>query len=715
MTTLTTLAAALLPALLVAAGAGAHAQQLPRAPVTFNRDVAPILHQHCAPCHHAGGSAPFSLLTFADARQRARLLVSVVEDRLMPPWQPDGEAGPYVGERRLSPAQVTTLARWVADGLLEGATGDMPTVPSFPDGWQLGTPDVVVGMPEVFTVPADGPDVFRNFVLPIAGERRRLVRAIEFRPGNARVLHHARLLLDDSGDMRRLDDRDPGPGFGGMDAPGARFPDGHFLGWAPGTRPAVDDYAWPLEPGNDLVIQMHLKPTGREERVQASVGVYFTDTPPAMTPVMLRLGSKTIDIGPGDAAYDVVDRFELPADVTVLSLYPHAHYLAKSMRVDARVPGGRRVPLLSIPEWDFNWQDAYTLARPQSLPRGAVIEMRYRYDNSAANPRNPASPPVRVRFGPGTRDEMGELLVQVVPRTVAGYAPLRAAISRKTLLADVAGEEKRIADVPGDASTRNALGVAYVQLGRVAEAVVQFEAALRVDPELSMAHYNLGVIAMGQQRVPEAIARFEQALALRPDYIEARNNLGIVLEAAGRPAEAEVQYRAALGARPSHAAARNNLGRVLLARGAVFEAMEEFSAVLRGRPDSADAQYNLGRALMAQGRVVEAVQQWRGAVALRPDSLVFTLDLAWTLATNPAVRNAAEAVRLAEGANRTAPDRNPAVLDVLAAAHAADGRLDVAIRTAQLALQRALATGNTPLADAIRQRLASYQSGTARH
>jgi len=697
-------------AVLSLVAASSAAAQTPSEPVTFARDVAPIVFTHCVECHRPGGSAPFSLLTFDDVRQRARLSATAVASHVMPPWQPDNQPGTFAGERRLTSAQIDVFARWVRDGLQPGNLSDMPTPPSFQSGWRLGEPDLVITMPESFTVPADGADVFRNFVLPLPLSDRRFVRAFEFNPGNPRVVHHVRFLLDDSGDLKRKDAADEEPGFGGMDAPGARFPDGHFLGWAPGKMPTREAYPWPLEPGTDLVVQMHLKPSGRPERVQASVGLYFTDRPAARTPVLLRLGSKTIDIPAGDSSYEVVDRFELPVDLSVVSIYPHAHYLAKEMTVVARRPDGRIESLLHIPDWNFNWQDEYAFATPVALPRGTTIEMRYRYDNGASNPRNPASPPASVRFGSGTRDEMGELILQAVARTAEDTERVRAAASRKNLLTDVAGEEKRVADVPDDAETRNALGVAYMQLGRVADAVAQINASLSTRPDLAMAHYNLGVIAMGERRFGEAVARFERALRVQPDYPEAHNNLGLVREATGETAAAIEHYRAALAARPNLFAARNNLGRLLLARGDVASARAQFEQALRIRPEQADARYNLGRAYFASGQAREAVREWRVAVSQRPDSLVFVLDLAAALATNDSVRDAAEAVRLAESAVKSARGDNPAALDVLAMAYAADDRFELAVRTAQRALQRALAEKNETFAAEIRTRLNAYEA-----
>jgi tetratricopeptide (TPR) repeat protein len=627
----------------------------------------------------------------------------------MPPWQPESEEGEFEGERRLEPREIDTFRRWVEEGLQEGSVADRPAAPTFTDGWQLGAPDVVVSMPVPFTVPADGPDVFRNFVLPIPLTARRYVRAIEFRPGNARVLHHARILLDDSGEVRRLDGKETAPGFPGMDVPGARFPDGHFLGWAPGKAPAREPYQWPLQPGTDFVVQMHLKPTGRAETVRASIGLYLTDEAPPRTPLMLRLGSKTIDIPAGEDHYEITDRFEVPVDITALSVYPHAHYLAREMFVRATMPNGKSATLLHIPNWNFNWQDEYQYTQPVALPRGTIIEMHYRYDNSADNPHNPSSPPRRVFFGSETTDEMGELLVQVLTKNLEDAARLRAQVARKNLLTDVAGEEKRIADVPADVETRNALGVAYVQLGRVPEALDQFRTALALAPTHAQAAYNIGVIAMGEKRVAEAIASFEEALKARPDYAEAHNNLGVALESIGRGDDAERQFRAALSARPSHAAAHNNLGRFLLARGNVAEAIPHFRSALLSRPDDPDALYNLGRALVAERHEVEAVQVWRRALTARPDSLAVLIDAAWLLATNPAVQNPDAAATFAEKANRISGGGNPAALDVLAAAYASQGRLDLATRMAQRAFQRALAMKNDRLAGEIRQRLEGYQ------
>ena len=671
-------------------------------PLTFNRDIAPIVYSSCVSCHRPGEAAPFSLLSYADVKQRARLIADVTAAHYMPPWQPDSEGGAFEGDRRLDAGQIETFRRWVDEGSLEGEVGELPPLPPVTNGWRLGVPDLVITMDKAFDVPGSGPDVFRNFVLPASLAERKFIRAIEFRPGNPRVLHHARILLDETGDIRRLDAKDEDAGFPGMDVPGAHFPDGHFLGWAPGKMPDVEAFPWPLEPGTDFVVQMHLKPTGRPESVQSQIALYFTDQPPSATPLMVRLGSKTIDIPAGAVNYELTDSYVLPIDVTVRSVYPHAHYLAKEMRISAKHRDGSVETLLHIPNWNFNWQDEYEFRRPMQLRKGTTITMRYVYDNSAGNPKNPTLPPKRVRFGSETTDEMGELLLQVVPLKASEINTLKADVTRKNLMTDIAGEEKRVNDVPGDYETRNALGVAYVQAQRPAE-------ALRLNPEYPVTHYNLAIIAMGARRFDEALAHYQKAIAVRPDYVQARNNLGVLYEVTGKTDLALAEYTRVLEIKPLHAATHHNVGRVLLQRGQLADAATHFKAALRTQPENVDALQSLGRAQVALRQPREAVQSWRKALALRPDHVPLMIDMIRLVSSDSDVQNTGEAVRLAERANKATGNKEPIVLDALAAAYAAEGRLDMAERIAQRALQRAIAADDDRMVEVMRRRLESYQ------
>jgi len=372
-------------------------------------------------------------------------------------------------------------------------------------------------------------------------------------------------------------------------------------------------------------VQTHLKPTGRAEDVQPSIGLYFTAKSPATTPLMIRLGSRTFDIPAGAANYAVTDSFVMPVDAEALRIYPHAHYLGREMTVVATLPGGRTERLLHIANWDFNWQDDYEYEKPVALPKGATLQMRYVFDNSAANPNNPSTPPQRVRFGPEATDEMADLLVQVVAKRPADAGTLRADIARKSLAADIAGEEKRIADVPADYEIRNSLGVHYVQAGRVDDAVGQFEASLGLAPDHAVAHYNLGVIAMNRGRLDEARVHFERALAARPDFAEAHGNFGVLLARQGHTADARNHFQRALDIKPDNVPAHNNLGRLLLADGRAGDAIEHFEHIVRLLPDNVAALDALAQAYAMDRRFDQAMrfgqQALARAIAARNDAL----------------------------------------------------------------------------------------------
>jgi hypothetical protein len=245
---------------------------------------------------------------------------------------------------------------------------------------------------------------------------------VDLRPGDAHVVHHARLMVDTTGTSRTADAADPEPGFDGMQATRtAQNPPGHFVGWTPGRVPHPGDaeLAWTLNPGTDLVLQLHLRPSGHARTVRPEIGIYLADGPPAVRPSLVMLGTEIIDIPAGDSAHVVTDAYTLPVPVDLLSIYPHAHYLARTMTGRARLPDGRIEPLIHIPDWDFNWQDEYRLARPMSLPTGTTLEMRYTYDNTDGNPQNPHAPPRRVQYGSRSTDEMADMIMQVVPRSAA--------------------------------------------------------------------------------------------------------------------------------------------------------------------------------------------------------------------------------------------------------------------------------------------------------
>ncbi|HEY6546820.1 MAG TPA: cytochrome c, partial [Vicinamibacteria bacterium] len=272
---------------------------------TFNRDIAPLVFAHCAPCHRPGEAGPFSLLSYADVKARARLIAEVTQRRYMPPWPPKAGRGAFIGERRLRDDQIALLRQWVDSGAPEGDPADRPEPPRFPEGWGLGAPDLVLDPKQPFPLGPEGTDVFWNLVYRSPTERTRYVRALEIRLGNRKVGHHANLLIDRARQSRAKDGRTGPPGFPGMDVAfeSEGFdPDSHFLFWKPGAAPYEEPQgmAWRLDRRTDLVLNLHLRPTGKPESVVPRIGLYFTDEAPTLHPMLLQLEHDgALDLPPG--------------------------------------------------------------------------------------------------------------------------------------------------------------------------------------------------------------------------------------------------------------------------------------------------------------------------------------------------------------------------------------------------------------------------------
>jgi len=400
---------------------------------TFNRHIAPIVFEHCATCHRSGEVAPFALLTYADAKKRARQIAQVTADRFMPPWKSVEGHGRFIGERRLTKDQVELIGRWASNGAAEGEAGDLPPAPQFSDAWKLGQPDIVLTMPEPYSVPADGPDVYRNFILDLELPPGKYIKALEYRPSNRRVVHHALFASDATDKSRKDDEADPLPGFeGSLNIPGRLFP-GSMSAWAPGreARPLPDGISMPWNNGADLVLQLHLHPSGKPEVERSSIGFFLTDEPPRRSMVDLMMLDRKIDIPPGDAAYRTRDEFSVPVEMEVLALFPHMHMIGRDFRITAVPPAGDSFPLIWINDWDFNWQSLYQCDPPVRLPAGTKVVLEAIHDNSAANIRNPNNPPQRVTFGEQTANEMTAALVQLVPVHEADLAKMTEANKRR--------------------------------------------------------------------------------------------------------------------------------------------------------------------------------------------------------------------------------------------------------------------------------------------
>jgi tetratricopeptide (TPR) repeat protein len=645
--------------------------------VTFNKDIAPLVFSRCAQCHHPEGSAPFSLLSYQAARQHATQMALVTKDRLMPPWNAESSFGQFAGLHTLRDDEIDLIQRWAQAGAPEGKPKDLPTAPHWAAGWQLGQPDLVVTFPQAYTLPADGPDISRVFVLPLPVDRARFVRGIEFRPGNPRV-HHANIRIDATPASRKLDEQDPAPGYDGIILRSAVYPDGHFLGWTPGQAAPLlpKGLSWRLAPNSDLVVQMHMVPSGKPETIQPSIGLYFTEDAPERTPVMLRLSNQTIDIPAGEKGYTVTDSYTLPVDVEVEAVQPHAHYLLREVTGTATLPDGSTKTLIYIKDWDLRWQHVYRYESPFALPKGSTVSMRYAYDNSADNPRNPTQPPAHIVWGQQSKEEMGDLWIQVLTNSPQDRETLDNEFRAKWMATDIVGYEQLLQRNPANAPLHDDTAVLYMELNRPAEAVPHFEASMKLQPASAPAHFNYGTALLAAGRLEDATGQFQQALRLRPAYALAHNNLGIALLRLGR----------------------------------VDEALGHFRDAARFDHTNWEPHGNLATVLRAKRDFGEAVLEYREAVRLSPDWVTALAGLASLLATAPdaAFRDPADAVRLAGRAADLTARRDASTLDVLAAAYAASGDFDRAIAAAG----EALALAPPPqIAAGIRLRLDLYRQG----
>ncbi len=589
-------------------------------PLTFTRDIAPIVFEHCAPCHRPGQAAPFSLLAYDDLSQRLDDIADVTRARLMPPWLPESGHGEFVDTRRLPDEKVAAIQRWIAEGAIEGDPAALRPRPVYTDGWQLGEPDLVVTVPAAYTLLPGDLDVFRNLVLPISLPASQFIRAVEFRPGSNRAVHHAVISLDRTRASRRRDGADGRPGYDGMITQGAENPDGHFLGWTPGRGPilAPDGMPWRLDSGTDLVVQLHLLPQDRPEKVRPAIGLHFSETPPTKVPLMIKLGSKAIDIPAGEANYTITDAYVLPVEVDVLSVYPHAHYLGKEIEARAELPDGTSRWLLRIPRWDFHWQQDYRYVTPVTLPAGTRVTMRYTYDNASVREHQPNRVPGPVVYGPKSSDEMGDLWLQVLPRSAADGQLLLRGFADHEAQGNVAGAELLVKRVPESARNQAFLGSSYFDVGRAADAIPHLQHALRLDPNHASAHNYLGGALLAMGRTTEAITHLLRAASLSPHDERMHFNLGNALNAASRPAEAAQAFRAAIAANPDFAQAHENLGLYLLDAGQVPGALTHLGRAVALNPRSPDAHNNYAAALASAGRRAEALQAVQRALQIDP-------------------------------------------------------------------------------------------------
>ncbi len=362
------------------------------APVTFTKDVAPILYKSCVECHRPTMFAPMSLVTFDDARPWARSIKQRVVARTMPPWGADPAHGSFKNDPRLSQTEIDTIAKWVDNGAPKGDDTDLPPVPQLAEGWTIGKPDAVFTMDEEYKIPASGTIPYLYFRVPTHLTEDKWIQAIEIKPGARSHVHHVLAYTQPAGQT-------PNPG-------GALGPTN--IGGVTPNKPGLvfDPGVARLFRGNsDIVLQMHYTTNGTEATDRTTVAVIYAKEPPTK----LAAGGMALNprfvIPANDGNAEVRATQVLTKDTLVTAYTPHMHVRGKDMTYIAHYADGTDETLLSVPKYDFNWQITYQLAQPKLLPKGTKVEVIAHFDNSTANKFNP-DPSKDVRWGDQTWEEM---------------------------------------------------------------------------------------------------------------------------------------------------------------------------------------------------------------------------------------------------------------------------------------------------------------------
>ena len=385
---------------------------------TFSEHVAPILYENCVTCHRAGEAAPMSLVTYAETRPWSRSIRNKVMSGDMPPWHARPDVGAFSNARGLTDTEKETIARWVDAGAPEGDRAKLPAAPRFADGWQIGTPDVVLELPEAFEVPAEGTVDYQYIRVASNFTEDKWVRALELRAGVRPVVHHIVLYMLEQGEPGAA----PARGFKQLPPAGAdeRFSrtsgNGGQRGQggsrviatlAPGSNPVVFEpgTAMRIPKGATLLFNVHYTAVGTAMKDQSKVGLFFADGPPEREVRADAFLNVSFELAAGGANERVDSLIEFTEDVEIHALFPHTHLRGKAWEYEITYPDGRTEPLLSVPNYDFNWQTYYAFQEPVKVPKGTRVSASAWYDNSAANKSNPDAT-VPVRWGEQTWEEM---------------------------------------------------------------------------------------------------------------------------------------------------------------------------------------------------------------------------------------------------------------------------------------------------------------------
>jgi hypothetical protein len=380
---------------------------------TFYKDVLPILQQHCQECHRPGEIAPMALLTYQQTRPWAKAIKTNVLSGKMPPWPADPHFGKFSNDRSLTRSELDTLAAWADSGAAEGKAFEAPPPRTFVAGWNIPQPDLVLKMPEAFNIPAKGTIEYQYVIVPTGFPEDKWVQAVEVRPSDRAVVHHAVIFLREP-NSRWLAGAKTGVAF----APEVANPQERLINTGGGGSDILTTYTPGMVPdqwrpgqarlikaGTDLVFQIHYTANGTAGADQTSIGLVFAKEPPQQKIVSISAANRMFRIPAGDPDYSAQATFTVRTPMTLVNLFPHLHLRGKAFQYDVIYPDGRTETILKVDKWSLNWQLAYTLAEPLALPAGTRIQATAWWDNSANNPANP-DPNAEVSWGEQSWEEM---------------------------------------------------------------------------------------------------------------------------------------------------------------------------------------------------------------------------------------------------------------------------------------------------------------------
>ncbi len=404
--------------------------------LTFSKDVAPILYNKCASCHHPGDIAPMSLLTYSSVRPWARAIRQAVLTKRMPPWHADPHYGVFQNDPTLTQEEIDTICLWADQGAKEGNPNDLPEPPVFVEGWRIGKPDIVFSMPVEYMVKANAPDDYQNFTVPTGFQEDVWITAVELKPGNRRLVHHAHVyvtppklsqsgtvsapsLFDQltfkEGSVRHIrpgapvvDDACRYLGEGGL--PDQKFHQEaeELTTFVPGRSPEVypPGYARLIPAGSTLTFQIHYaRGGGKDEQDRSSVGFIIAKEPPRKVLRRLDMDAYLFQIPAGASNHEVTFCYDFKENSRLLAFTPHMHFRGKDMKWELMRPDATKQTLLFIPRYDFNWQIEYKLKDPVQAPKGSRLIVTAHFDNSVNNSFNPDSTKT-IRWGEPTSEEM---------------------------------------------------------------------------------------------------------------------------------------------------------------------------------------------------------------------------------------------------------------------------------------------------------------------